>query len=107
MPEKRCQNDNEHKRPTGGADRDSPWRARIAASLRVIPNFSDTDKDENERPVCPENGQRIESRAPVVQEKESTDRDEDDREDEGDSPGIAVLGHGRPPLPCTTHAKGK
>src|SRR6266481_5223191 len=107
MPEKRSQNNDERKRPKGSTDGDSLRRVGIAASLHVVPYFSGADKDENERPVCPDNGNRIEGRTPVVHKKESADRDKNDREDERNSRGLVVLGHGRPPLSCTTHPKEK
>src|SRR5712692_109710 len=107
VPEKDDQNSDKRKHADGGADGNSRRRVGIAASICGIPNFSDSDENEDERPVGPKNRQGIESWTPVVQEKENTDRNEDDREDEGNSSGIAVLGHGTPPLSCTTHAEGK
>src|SRR5882757_7776374 len=107
VPQKNDQHDDKRDRANGGADGNSRRCVGIAASSHVIPYLSDADKDENERPVGPENGHGIEARMPIAEEKESADRNEDDREDEGNSPGITILGHGTPPLSCSTHAKAK
>src|SRR4029077_20325795 len=107
MPNEENQNNDKCKRAESGAHRDSRRRVGIAASIRAIPNLADSDEDEDEWPVGPENWPRIESWTPVVQEKKNPDRNEDNGEDEGNSSGTTVLGHGRPPLPCTTRAEGK
>src|SRR5437870_11968171 len=107
MPKKDDQNDVERQHPYGRSNGDSRRRIRIAASVRGIPNLTHSDEDKNERPVIPEDRPGLEIRTPAVHEKEATDCDEDDGKDEGDSSGIAVLGHGTPPLSCTTRAKGK
>src|SRR6266480_4576971 len=107
VPKQHDQHDDKGDRSNGGADGDSWRRVRIAPSLQVIPYLSDADKNENERPVGPENRHGIETRMPIAEEKESTDGNQDNREDEGNSLGIATLGHGIPPLSGTTHAKGK
>src|SRR6266851_7099563 len=107
VPEENDQDEDKRDRTNSGADGNSRRGVGIAASLHVIPDFSDADKNENERPVGPENRHGIETRMPIAEEKKSADRNEYDRKDEGTSPGIAVLGHGTPPLSCTTHAKGE
>src|SRR5205807_9973621 len=107
VPQQNDQHRDKCDRAKGGSDGNSRRCVGIAASLQVIPYLSDADEDENERPVGPENRHGIETGMPIADEKEGADRHEDDREDEGNSPGIAVLGHGTPPLSCTTHAKGK
>src|SRR5204862_329407 len=96
--EKGNQNDDKRNRPSGGADGNSLRRVGVAASIGAIPNLADSDENENERPVGRKNRPRIERRSPVMQEKESSYGNENDRENERDSPGIAVLGHGTPPL---------
>src|SRR5713226_2145142 len=107
VPKEEDQNKDKGEGADGGADGDSRGGVGIAASIGGIPDLTDSDEDKNEGPVGLENRPRIESRTPVMQEKETPDRNEDDREDEAISPGMTVLGHGTPPLPCTTHAEGK
>src|SRR5882724_1315479 len=107
VPEKQNQDNDECKHADSGAHGNSGRGVRVAASVGTVPNFSEAYENKNERPVGRKNRPGIECRTPVVEEKKSTDGDENDREDEGDSPWLTVAGHGIPPLPCTTHAEGK
>src|SRR4029077_5069768 len=107
LPKEHDQHEYKCDRSNASANGDSRRGIGIAASLHAIPHFPDANKDKDERPILPENWSRLESGAPIAQQKEATDRNEDDRENERHSSGIAVLGHGTPPLSCTTHASGK
>src|SRR5256885_8461135 len=69
VPEQHDQHDDKGDRTNGGADGDSRRRVGIAPSLQVIPYLSDADKNENERPVGPENRHGIETRMPIAEEK--------------------------------------
>src|SRR5229473_8280866 len=96
VPEKHDQHGDESDRADARANGNSCGCIGIAASIRAIPNLPDSNKYENERPVGPKDWAWIESRTPVVQQKESSHGNKDDWEDERHSPGLTVLGHGTP-----------
>src|SRR6266853_1520583 len=96
VPEKQDEYRNESDCTDATADGNRRSRIGIAASIRAIPNLPNSDKDENERPVGPEDWAGIESRTPVVQQKESPHCNKDDWNNERHSPGLTVLGHGTP-----------
>src|SRR5205814_7055566 len=82
VPEQHDQHDDKGDRTNGGADGDSRRRVGIAPSLQVIPYLSDADKNENERPVGPENRHGIETRMQIAEQEQRTDGNQDNRENE-------------------------
>jgi hypothetical protein len=44
---------------------------------------------------------------PIANKKKHANRNKDDGQNQGHSPWIASLGHGKPPLLCITHAAEK
>src|SRR5205823_13089792 len=106
VPEEQNEDNNERQNPDGGSNLNPRTRARIAASFIVVVDFTQAHENENQGPVIQQNPPWLERGAPIVQQEENADGNQDDRQYQRHPP-VVVLGHGKPPLPGTTHANEK
>src|SRR5579872_5383561 len=98
MPEKRDQHDHEDNGANAGTRRGSTSRrVRILAALPAIPYLSRADKNEDERPIGPENGPRVEARTPVAVQDNRADRNQQYWDNQGSAPRSVVFSHHTPP----------
>src|SRR5882724_2832196 len=107
MPDQHA--DHQHKRHGAkrGAQGNAGRRVGIAAPLDVVPNLSDANENQDERPIGPENRPWLKRGIPSPKQKQDTESNQDDGEHQGRSSRTSVLDHGIPPLPLTTHENQK
>src|SRR5207245_10791718 len=99
VPEKKDEDKGKLECADCRAGRNAGSSVGIAASLHVIPNFPQADKNQDKRPVRRKNRPGIESRPPVGKEEKCANHDEENGNNQRRTSGITFLGHGTPPLP--------
>src|SRR5690348_17245620 len=96
MPEEEEKNNHERDSPETRAHWSSGGRIWVLAAPPGVPDFAQTDEDQNERPVSPKNRPWIEGRMPVGVEENRANRDKKHGKNQGSAPGSAVLTHHTP-----------
>ena len=79
------------------AERDSSGGLSGCSIPRGIPDFPQANKNQNQRPIRFQNLIRLEAWAPIPQQKQPANRNQQDGHDQRCSGLPVVLGHCRPP----------